>query len=63
MKLLRFSRSVYNKSLAPKVCQTAAEAVLAIKSNDVVYVHSVGAVPSTLLNALSQRANISVGCE
>ena len=53
---MRLSRSIYNKSCSPIICKTAAEAVQPIKSKDVVYVHSVAATPSTLLNALSKRA-------
>ena len=48
---------MYTRNSAPVICKTVAEAVQNIKSNDVLYVHSVAATPLSLLEALSQRAS------
>jgi acyl-CoA hydrolase len=56
MKVLTLKRSIFSKNSLPVVCKTAAEAVQSIKSNDIVYVHSVSAAPKTLLDGLASRA-------
>ncbi len=48
-KIASFYRSIYTQRGNPIICQTVQEAVLPVKSYDMIYVHSVAATPLLLL--------------